>query len=319
MSEVLSQAEIDALLEGLSKGEITPELEEKKSYRAYDFRRPAKFSKENLRIIQLLHETFARQLPNYLAGHLRTDVRCVLDTMEQVTYEEFQKSLPSPKLICVCDLGGDEKPFLLEISLSLVFAVVDRILGGPGGSEVPERELTEIEKVVMEDVVIGILANLSTAWGTVLEIDFRLQKMECQPQFVQVVFPTEIVLTISFEVSISSSEGLLNICFPYTSLQEALDALNTEKWLSSKREQGRTGLVLKEELSSLKIPLSVELGRAKLLLSDIRRLEEGQVIRLDARVDDPVVVKVGKRPVYRALPGTLGKRLAVRICSRYEE
>lgn len=319
MSEVLSQAEIDALMEGISKGEIETEASENKSYPTYDFRRPTKFSKDNIRTLHLLHETFSRQLANSLAGYLRTGAQCILDSVEQVTYEEFLRSLPTPTFICICDLGSKEKPLLLEMSLSLVFGIVDRILGGPGVGDIPERELTEIEKTVIEDVIIRILANLSMAWSTVVEVDFRLQKMECLPQFVQVVFPTEIVLTISLEVSVGSCEGFLNLCLPYTSLQELLDALNPEKWLSPRPKEERKEPALREELSSLRVPVTAVLGKTRLTLADIRRLEEGQVIRLDNRVDDLIMVNIGKIPAFTAWPGTVGRRLAVRIHARLED
>lgn len=319
MSDVLSQEEIDALLDGLSKGEIDAELSETKTYRVYDFRRPTKFSKDNLRTLQFLHETFARQLATTLTGYLRINTECKLDSMEQVTYEEFLRSLPSPTLICICNLGDEEKPILLEMSLSLAFGIIDRLLGGPGVGEAMERELTEIEQSVIEDVITRILVNLSSAWSAVVEVDFQLQRMEFRPQFVQVVFPTEIVLTVSFESSVGSFEGFINLCFPFTSMQEILDGFNTEKWFSERRGEERRELALKDELAAIRAPLSVVLGKTRLPLADIKRLKVGQVIRLDTRVDDLVVVKVGKTPAFTAWPGTVGKHLAVRINARIED
>ncbi|NPV58337.1 MAG: flagellar motor switch protein FliM [Actinobacteria bacterium] len=319
MSEVLSQAEIDALLEGISKGEIEADAHERKTYRAYDFRRPTKFSKDNLRTLHFLHETFARQLSSSLAGYLRTNARCVLDSVEQVTYEEFLRSLPTPTLVCICYLGVPEKPVVMEMSLSLTFGIIDRILGGPGIGGVQERELTEIEQAIIEEVLTLVLVELSKAWSTVVEAEFHLEKMEAHPQFVQVVFPTEIILAVSMEAEVGASEGFINFCFPFTSLQELLDGFNTEKWLSSRpKEEGSRRLAVKEDLSSVKAPIGVELGRAHISLADLRNLKEGQVIRLDARVDDAVVVKIGKTPAYYAWPGTSRGRMAVRIHSRID-
>jgi len=164
------------------------------------------------------------------------------------------------------------------------------------------------------------LVELSKAWSTVVEADFHLEKMEAHPQFVQVVFPTDIILAVSLEVEVGASEGLVNFCFPYTSLQEIMDGFNTEKWLSSRpREEGLRRLALRDDLSSVRAPLSVELGRARISLADLRNLAPGQVIRLDRRVDDAVVVKVGRTPAYHAWPGTTRGRMAVRIHARLEE
>lgn len=320
MSEVLSQAEIDALLEGISKGEIEEDAAEAgKKYQVYDFRRPTKFSKENVRALQLLHESFARQLANTLAGYLRINTRCLLSSMEQVTCEEFLRSLPSPTVICECNLGSEERPVLMEMSLSLAFGIIDRILGGLGTGDVAERELTEIEKTLLEDVVMRILATLSYAWSTVVAVDFRFDKIEARPQFVQVVFPTEIVLAVSFEMEVGASEGFINLCFPYSSMQEILDALNTERWLSSRTTEKRKELALREELSTVKVPLVAVLGKVRLSLADVKSLEVDQVIRLDTGIEGHVIVKVGKRPAFYGRPGTVGRQLAVRIISRIEE
>ncbi len=320
MSEVLSQAEIDALLEGISKGEIEADAHERKTYRSYDFRRPTKFSKDNLRTLHFLHETFARQLSSSLAGYLRTNARCVLDSVEQVTYEEFLRSLPSPTLVCICDLEVPEKPVVMEMSLSLAFGIIDRILGGPGMGGVQERELTEIEQAIIEEVLTLVLVELSKAWSTVVEVEFHLEKMESHPQFVQVVFPTEIILAVSLEAEVGASEGFINFCFPFTSLQEILDGFNTEKWLSSRpKEEGMKRLALRDDLSSVRAPISVELGKARISLADLRNLRPGQVIRLDARVDDAALVKIGKTPAYLAWPGTSRGRMAVRISARIDD
>jgi len=320
VSDVLSQAEIDALLEGISKGEIEADAHERKTYRTYDFRRPTKFSKDNLRTLHFLHETFARQLSSALAGYLRTNARCVLGSVEQVTYEEFLRSLPSPTLICICDLGAPEKPVVMEMSLSLAFGIIDRILGGPGMGGVQERELTEIEQAIIEEVLTLVLVELSKAWSTVVEVEFHLEKMEAHPQFVQVVFPTEIILAVSLEAEVGASEGFINFCIPFTSLQEILDGFNTEKWLSSRpREEAVRRLAVREDLASVRAPLVVELGRTRISLSDLKSLKPGQVIRLDSRVEDAVVVKIGRTPAYLAWPGTSRGKMAVRIQARIDE
>ncbi len=318
MSEVLSQKEIDALLEGLRKGELREEelLEPKHSYRAYDFRRPTKFSKDNLRTVHLLHETFARQFANMLTGYLRITVRAAVESVEQLTFEEFIRSLSSPTYIAVCHLGSTEKPVLVEVGLNLVFSLVDRMLGGPGAGNYEERELTEIEKTMMEEVMTQLLIALSNAWSMVMEVRFEYERVEFRPQFAQVVFPNEIVLNVCVGVNLGLSEGFINLCLPFASLQDILCELSAEKWLSTRPpESAPLGkeMLFRTDLSRARVELVAELGSTRLRVADLRQLQVGQVIRLNRRISEPIKVKVQERPAFIAVPGTVGRRMAVQI------
>ena len=316
MAEVLSQGEIDSLLNGLKSGNLDAEMTETgKVCQAYDFRRPSKFSKDSLRTLHLLHETFARHFTSTLSGYLRTETRCSLILMEQVTYEEFLRSLPSPTLLCISTLEPGEKVAIVEMSLSIVFGVLDRLLGGPGSGEVPNRELTEIEESLSEDVVHRFLADLSTVWSTITQVDFRMKKIESQPQFAQVISPGEIVLAVCLEVTIGSYDGFVNICLPFSSMEGIMAAFSTEKWLSASAPEGEQGNEdeLRIQLEDALIPVIVELGTVSLTLSELGNLEEGQVIRLEKGVEDTVLVRMGNRPAFLASPGTSGKKMAVQV------
>ncbi|MBC7254037.1 MAG: flagellar motor switch protein FliM [Actinobacteria bacterium] len=318
MSEVLSQKEIDALLEGLRSGEVREEelLGKERSFRVYDFRRPTKFSKDNLRTIHLLHETFARQFANMLTGYLRLTVRAAVESVEQLTFEEFIRSLSSPTYIAVCTLGSGEKPVLVEVGLALVFSLVDRMLGGPGAGNYEERELTEIETAMMEEVVTQLLVALSGAWSMVMEVNFRFERVEFRPQFAQVVFPNEIVLNVCVGVNLGAAEGFVNLCLPYATLEDILSELNAEKWLSTRPPESQPmgkEMLFRTELSSAHVELVAELGRTRLRVSDLRQLQVGQVIRLNRRISDTINVKLQDRPAFAAVPGTAGRRMAVQV------
>lgn len=324
MSEVLSQKEIDALLESLRSGEVGEEelLKEERSFRTYDFRRPTKFSKDNLRTIHLLHETFARQFANMLTGYLRLTVRAAVESVEQLTFEEFIRSLSSPTYIAICSLGDGEKPVLVEMGLVLAFSLVDRMLGGPGAGNYEERELTEIETVMMEEVMAQLLISLSSAWSMVMEVSFNLNRVEFRPQFAQVIFPNEIVLNICMGVSLGTTEGFINLCLPYTTLEDILGELNAERWLSARPPQSQSmgkEMLYRTELSSARVELVAELGSTRLRVSDLRQLQVGQVIRLNRRISDPVSVKLQEKPAFLAIPGTAGGRLAVQITETFIE
>lgn len=324
MSEVLSQKEIDALLEGLRSGEVREEelLGQARSFRVYDFRRPTKFSKDNLRTIHLLHETFARQFANMLTGYLRLTVRAAVESVEQLTFEEFIRSLSSPTYIAVCSLGSGDKPVLIEAGLALAFSLVDRMLGGPGGGNYEERELTEIETAIMEEVVTQLLIALSGAWSMVMEVSFRLDRVEFRPQFAQVVFPNEIVLNVCVSVNLGATEGFINLCLPYTTLEDILSELNAEKWLSTRPSESRPmgkEMLFRTDLSSARVELVAELGRTRLRVSDLRQLQVGQVIRLNKRISDNINVKVQDKLAFAAVPGTAGSRMAVQITEVFLE
>jgi flagellar motor switch protein FliM len=324
LSEVLSQKEIDALLEGLRSGEVREEelLGKERSFRVYDFRRPTKFSKDNLRTIHLLHETFARQFANMLTGYLRLTVRAAVESVEQLTFDEFIRSLSSPTYIAVCTLGSGEKPMLVEVGLALVFSLVDRMLGGPGAGNYEERELTEIETAMMEEVVTQLLVALSAAWSMVREVNFRFERVEFRPQFAQVVFPNEIVLNVCVGLNMGAAEGFINLCLPYATLEDILSELNAEKWLSTRppesRPMGRE-MLFRTELSSARVELVAELGRTRLRVSDLRQLQVGQVIRLNRRISDTISVKLQDRPAFAAVPGTAGRRMAVQVTEIFLE
>ncbi len=324
MSDVLSQKEIDALLESLRSGELKEEdlLAQERSYRTYDFRRPTKFSKDNLRTVHLLHETFARQFANMLTGYLRLTVRAAVESVEQLTFEEFIRSLSSPTYIAVCHLGSEEKPVLVEVGLPLVFSLVDRMLGGPGAGNYEERELTEIEVAIMEEVMTQLLVSLSNAWSMVLEVRFSFERVEFRPQFAQVVFPNEIVLNVCVGLELGPTEGYINLCLPYASLEDLLSELNAEKWLSARpRESQAMGrdMLFRTDLSTARVEISVELGRTRLRVSDLRQLQVGQVIRLNRRIHEPVTVMLAGRPAFTGYPGTVGKRMAVQVAEVLSE
>ncbi len=318
VQDVLSQTEIDKLLAGLRSGEIDPcAANEGKQYHVYDFRRPSKFSKDNLRTLQLVHETYSRHCSSTLAGYLRIECGTTLNSIEQVTCEEFLRSLPTPTVICIAKVMPGELPILLEINLSVVFGILDRVLGGPGAGTPPNRELTEIEMLLMNDVMDKLLADLSSVWSTVVEADFRPGKIESQPTFAQVVPPNEIVLNVCFDMAIGAYDGIMNLCFPFSSLERLLASLNTEQWLSSKTPNVQPASEeLRTQLVQTTIPVSVELGKAKLTLDELHKLESGQVIRLNKPVDSTVLVKMGEQPAFIGRPGTSGKHLAVQVQKR---
>ncbi|MCK5736926.1 MAG: flagellar motor switch protein FliM, partial [Spirochaetaceae bacterium] len=198
MTEVLSQDEIDQLLTAISSGdaetEDTRQVAERKNIRIWDFRRPDKFSKEQIRTVSFMHETFARLTTTSLAAQLRSMVHVHVASVDQLTYEEFLRSIPSPTALAVINMDPLTGSAILEIDPAITFTIIDRLFGGPGEGAKINRELSEIERAVMESIIVRILGNMREAWSQVIDLRPRLGQIETNPQFVQIVPPTEMVV-----------------------------------------------------------------------------------------------------------------------------
>ena len=217
--DVLSQTEIDDLLSALSTGVVSVEEikneQKQKKIKAYDFKRPDKFSKDQIRTLYMLHENFARLLNTYLSAHLRTLIHIDVASVDQLTYEEFIRSLPNPSVINVFQMRPLKGNAILEINPNIVFSIIDRLFGGPGLPPAKPRALTDIEEAITRRVVNKALESLQEAWKQVVAIEPRADAIETNPQFTQIVPPNDMVVIITLQAKIGQAEGLINICIPY--------------------------------------------------------------------------------------------------------
>ncbi len=324
MPEVLSQAEIDALLEALTSGDLDVETikqKETRKIKVYDFRRPDKFSKDQIRGLQMIHESFARLLTTNLSARVRSVVQMKVVSVDQVTYEEFTRSLLNPTVLSLFVLEPLEGTSILEINPSLVFAVIDRLLGGKGEPLRKPRELTDIEMTVVRRLIDDFLSALEEAWGHVVELKLRLEGIESNPQFVQIAPPNDMTAVITIDAKIGEAEGMINLCFPYFVLEPIVSKLSAQYWFSAVRKETPPEMVenLRKRLERVLIPVSAELGSSTLTVGELLDLDIGDVILLNQRVGSLVNIKVGERVKFRGKVGTLGKKLAVRIESLVEE
>ncbi len=326
MTEVLSQDEIDQLLTAISSGdtetESATETTERKNIRMWDFRRPDKFSKEQIRTVSFMHETFARLTTTSLAAQLRSVVHVHVASVDQLTYEEFLRSIPSPTALAVISMDPLSGSAILEVDPAITFTIIDRLFGGPGEGSKVNREISEIERAVMESIVVRVLGNLREAWSQVVDLRPRLGQIDTNPQFVQIVPPTEMVLLVTLETKIEDVEGMINFCIPYLTIEPIISKLSAQYWYSSVR-QGNTSEnldILQERLEKISIPLIVEIGKIDLPLKNILAMAPGNVIRLpDARVGNPIILKLGNRPKFQCSPGIAGSRLAVQVIRQLED
>ncbi|MDR1875271.1 MAG: flagellar motor switch protein FliM [Synergistaceae bacterium] len=322
--DVLSQSEIDSLLSALTSGSMDLDSMTRDSgeykIKVYDFKRPDKFSKDQLRAIQMIHEAFARQLTTVMSTLIRSMVSAEVASVDQLAYEEFVNSLVQPTVIGTLEMYPFNGNALIEINPNLVFAIIDRLLGGKGEFSGKARELTDIEKTVTERVLMRMLELLEESWSTVVDVRFRFESMESNPFFVQICPPRDMVLLVIMKLKVGEVEGMISLCIPYFLMEPVIDKLSSQQWfVSTSRksdESVRENLV--KALNGVKIPMALELGHTVLSLADICSLEVGDVIRLDEGVGSDVDVRVGNYVRFRAKPGTVEGYLAAEITGKID-
>jgi len=235
VTEVLSEDEIDQLLTAINAGDTEPEeaADGTRKIKIYDFKRPDKFSKEQIRTISMMHDTFARLATTSLTALLRSKVHVFVASVDQLTYEEFVRSVPTPTTLAIISMEPLKGNALMEIDPAITFTMIDRLFGGPGEGSKFNHELTEIESTMMEGVIVRLLGNLREAWTGVLDLRPRLIQIDTNPQFAQIVPPSDMVVLVTLEASVCDVEGMINICFPYPTIEPVIEKLSYSFWFSS--------------------------------------------------------------------------------------
>ena len=318
MGEVLSQDEIDSLLKALSTGELdADEMKntEERQVKNYDFARPSKFSKEHLRTLEIIFEHFGRLLATNLPAYLRKSVSVDVVNSEVVIYSEFSNALSNPVLLGVVGMDPLMGNVIMEMASNLGFAIVDRLLGGVGNSLEKERDFSEIELSILERVFTICVNLLHEPWENVVEITPRLNRIETNSQFAQIISPSETIAIVTINLKIGDVEGLMNICLPYTTLEPVMDKLNTKYWFSTMKEKDSNSYeaAIENIIDNALIPMKAVLGTSKINVQDFVNLQLGDIIRLDRKVDDELEVYVGNIKKFKALPGYSDNKYAVRV------
>ena len=324
MGDVLSQKEIDDLLAAFSSGEIDAEEMKgtmEKQVKNYDFNRPTKFSREHLRTLEIIFEHYGRLLSTHLPAYLRKTVNVEVMNSEAVIYSEFTNALSNPVLLGIVDFKPLEGNVIIELSDNLGFAIVDRMLGGPGLPLDKSRDFSEIELVIIERIFTIITNLLHDPWENVVSLRPRLTRIETNCQFAQMIAPNETVSIITLNVKVGNTEGMLNICIPYAVLEPVIDKLNTKSWYSS--EKLKDDEVYKEfielVIAKAKVPVKAILGRSTISVNDFVNMQKGDIIKLDTKMEDELNVLVGNIWKFTALPGSSSDTYAVKISSIVRE
>lgn len=319
-SDTLSQEEIDSLLATLTSGLDEETFDDasgdSKGYKLYNFRRPDKFSKDHLRALQTIHDGFSRQLGLVLTSYLRMQVDVDVVSVDQLTYDEFVRSMPNPITVSIIELLPLPGQILMGMGHEVTSGIIDRMLGGMGVSETRPRELTDIEESLIRRVIDKTIKALEEAWNNVMPLEASLVGMEDNYILIQVATPGEIVALITFEVQLGGRDsGLMSLCLPYPVLESVIGQLSAQHIFHSRShessEEDRNKII--QKLGAANTKINVTLGHVEICTKELLELRVGDVLRLDSLVTDPLIVNVEGIPKFTARPGTIKNKMAINI------
>lgn len=324
MGEVLSQNEIDNLLQALTSGELdVDEIKnsDNKQVKSYDFARPAKFSKEHLRTLEIIFDHYVRLLTTNLSVYLRKNAQINVISSEALSFSDFSNSLSNPVLIGIVNFEPLAGKIIIEIAPNLGFDMIDRMLGGQGNAPLKKRDFSEIELSIIEKIFTVCINLLKEPWKNVVSLRPKLERIETNTQFSQIISPTEMTAIITIQIQIGETEGFMNICLPYITLADVMDKLNTKYWFSTMQKKGDDSYeeLIESMITKASMPIKAVLGHSSITVNDFVNLQVGDIIRLNADIDNELDVYVGNIKKFKALPGASKDAYAVRVTSIIRE
>ena len=332
--DILSDGELDALLSDMKTGpsksvesddeddsaEAGPKspVKKKGKIKVYDFRRPDKFSKDQVRTIEMMHEGFARHFGADLSGYIRAIAEVTVTSVKQMTYSEYIERISNPTSIAVFAMEPLKGAAIYEINPSIIFPIIDRVLGGAGEAMSKPRELTDLEQAIVSKLIEKAFLNLKDSWHRIVDFDPEIKARETNPQFVQIVAPNEMCLNLNFEIKIKEHVGSMSICIPYLVIEPVLYKLSAKQWFTLTKEElsEETKDILDNRVKNTWVPLSVNIGTATLAMKDIINLKKGDIVKLETNVNDDILVLVETKPMFYAKVGAKGKKKAVKITGK---
>jgi len=327
VADVLDQSEVDALLNAVSSGEVATEAgdhsgvgEEDSSasveIRTYDFKRPERVSKDQMRALEGLHEGFSRNLGAALSSYLRTIVEVKIRSIEQLTFAEFTYSLPTPTSFTLLSASPLEGQICMEVSPLIIYPIIDRMLGGSNAElYVPQRPLTQIEQRLANRIIERAIDALTEAWENIAEITFEVLQHESNPQLVQIVPPNEVVVVINFEVKMGDRAGSMSLCVPFNVIEPLIHNLTTHDWFSFKRKQQHDIQQdsLLDNLGDAKLRIRAYLAETTIKVSDLLSMAPGDVLKSKKEVTDDLVLQIEGKSKFAGKVGQFRDHRAFQI------
>jgi flagellar motor switch protein FliM len=328
--DVLSRNDVESLLKALdgapapaaaTDGAPAAKQESKKPAAkvrvlAYDFKRPERVGKEQMRALQSLHDGFSRNFGASLSAVLRSIVEVRLISVDQLTYSEFVYSLEIPTCFNLLKPMPLEGNWVLDISPSLLYPIIDRMLGGTVGSDSSlKRPLSEIELRLASRITNVFLRELQVAWSNVVQLNIEVERVESNPQLVQIVPPNEVVVMVSFELSMGSIRGMANLCIPFNTIERVGSMLTNNSWVAyaSTRANAETKSKLTSRLDGSLADVIVTLARSTIKTADLFDLEVGDIISTEKDINQPLEVEIADRVKFHASAGAFKGRKAIKI------
>jgi flagellar motor switch protein FliM len=319
VGDILSQNEIDRLLQQLNTGEldvqeISKDTSEKR-IRNHDFRRPSKFAKDHIRTLSIINENYARLLTNFLSGYLRTLVQVDVQTVQPLQYSEFTNSIANPAVLGIVDFNPLPGSIIFEINPTIAYSLIDRILGGRGVGMERVRGFTEIEIAILMRLITQMLSIMREPWENVTQIKPSLDRIETNAQFAQLMSPNEMVALVTFTAKIGDVEGLMNICIPHMVVEPVMSKLTTKLWFSliEKGSTEETRLSIENRVQETTIPVIAVLGRTTLSVQEFLMLQAGDVLPLNSSINGTLEIFAGDNLKFYAKPGVRNKKVSVKI------
>ena len=327
MSDILSQAEIDELLNTLMTGDSASDSESSDGAPAmkvkdYDFRTANRFPKEQMRTFHVVFETFSQLFSNRLSSVLRVSCECEVLSIEECSYSEFNNSLPAPVVLAIMEAPPMYGSLVVQMSPEFAYMLISRLFGG-GTTGESSKQFTEIELSLIERVLRQIIGVFDEAWDKVISLSTQIERIETSPQFAQISAPNEPVAVTILNVKMGEESGLMSVCLPHTAVEPVSQQLNTRLWFSSGiRDDGRAeerAALLTDKLMHTPIPITAFFEKTPATVSDIMNLQIGDVIKLDHGLNQPLTIKVQHIPKFQATMGTMGSKYALQIVDIIKE
>ncbi|NLF32021.1 MAG: flagellar motor switch protein FliM [Planctomycetes bacterium] len=325
MADVLEQSEVDALLAAVDVGGINDvatlvETEVgRKSDRIvaeYDFQRPERVSKEQMRSLGSLHDTFSRSFGAAMTGFLRTIVEVRVSNIEQLTFGDFIQSLPNPTCFNLLSASPLEGQMCLDLSPTIIYPIIDRLLGGSNAEMlIPQRAQTEIELRLIGRIISLALRALSEAWANVQELQFELAETESNPQLVQILPPNEVVVVVGFEIKMGGRVGSMGLCIPFNLIEPVMSRLSNQTWLNYRRRSadGVSEQAVSRRIQGASVELRAIVAESSITLADLAALAPGDIITTERDAASEIIVEVEGRRKFGARMGTYKGKKALKI------
>jgi len=317
MAELLSQSEIDQLLNNVKSGvDENASTSHEKEVIPYDFRLPNRISKNQLRILRNIHEAFAEGLASFFVSKLQSIVNVNVTSVDQIYYSEYVLSVSNPACLFAFEIQDMDIKGVIEFSPELAFSLVERLLGGNGLGTKQTNIITPIEQKILGVVVERAMEDLEKAWQAIDNFEFKLDRFEPDIDFAQITSPSESVLLISFEIGFGEMSYMMNICFATYAFDPILAKISSQKFSSirpSKYKGTTSQEIIANKVYDAEVPVKIEFGKTKILLKELLGLDKGDILKLENRTSDEVIVKIENREIFWGRVGVVNNKKAVKV------